>query len=126
MLALRGPFNNCPKLCRVIFGEAGLCAVICGRDKFSDVLVIQSLALGIDRYKEVLVELEEGSGRRWSPDPGCIRSEGCEGSVVRGHGAPKVLSERNFLPRGNHGEWCEISGRCKGRTENRILPGSEI
>ena len=26
-------------------------------DKFSDVLVVQSLALGIDRYKEMLVEL---------------------------------------------------------------------
>ncbi len=42
--------------CRVIFGEAeffpGL--VI---DKFSDVLVVQSLALGIDRYKEMIIEL---------------------------------------------------------------------
>lgn len=42
--------------CRVIFGEAdyfpGL--VI---DKFSDVLVVESLALGIDRYKELIVDL---------------------------------------------------------------------
>lgn len=26
-------------------------------DKFSDVLVVQSLALGIDRYKELIVKL---------------------------------------------------------------------
>lgn len=41
--------------CRVIFGEAdwlpGLVV-----DKFSDVLVVQSLALGIDRWKEAIVE----------------------------------------------------------------------
>ena len=41
--------------CRVIFGEAdwlpGLVV-----DKFSDVLVVESLALGIDRWKEAIVE----------------------------------------------------------------------
>lgn len=41
--------------CRVIFGEAdwlpGLVV-----DKFSDVLVVQSLSLGIDRYKEEIVD----------------------------------------------------------------------
>ena len=42
--------------CRVIFGEADFMPGFVA-DKFSDVLVIQSLALGIDRYKEVLVEL---------------------------------------------------------------------
>lgn len=45
--------------CRVIFGEAdwlpGLVV-----DKFSDVLVVQSLALGIDRFKkEILADLKE-------------------------------------------------------------------
>lgn len=42
--------------CRVIFGEAdwlpGLVV-----DKFSDVLVVQSLALGIDRFKEEIVDI---------------------------------------------------------------------
>lgn len=42
--------------CRVIFGEAdwfpGLVV-----DKFSDVLVVESLALGIDRYKPLILEL---------------------------------------------------------------------
>ena len=42
--------------CRMIFGEADFIPgmVI---DKFSDVLVVQSLALGIDRYKETIVNL---------------------------------------------------------------------
>ena len=42
--------------CRVIFGEADFVPGFVA-DKFSDVLVVQSLALGIDRYKEMLVEL---------------------------------------------------------------------
>ena len=42
--------------CRLIFGEADFLPGFVA-DKFSDVIVIQSLALGIDRYKETLVEL---------------------------------------------------------------------
>ena len=42
--------------CRVIFGEADFFPGLV-IDKFSDVLVVQSLALGIDRYKEMIVEL---------------------------------------------------------------------
>ena len=42
--------------CRVIFGEADFLPGFIV-DKFSDVLVVQSLALGIDRYKELLVQL---------------------------------------------------------------------
>lgn len=42
--------------CRVVFGEADFLPGIV-IDKFSDVLVVQSLALGIDRYKEMLVRL---------------------------------------------------------------------
>ena len=41
--------------CRVIFGEADFLPGIT-IDKYEDVLVVQSLALGIDRYKEVIVE----------------------------------------------------------------------
>lgn len=40
--------------CRVIFGEADFLPGIVV-DKFSDVLVVQSLALGIDRFKESIV-----------------------------------------------------------------------
>lgn len=42
--------------CRVIFGEADFLPGIV-IDKFSDVLVVQSLALGIDRMKEDIIEL---------------------------------------------------------------------
>ena len=42
--------------CRVIFGEADFLPGLVV-DKFSDVLVVQSLALGIDRFKPVIVEL---------------------------------------------------------------------
>lgn len=42
--------------CRVIFGEADFLPGLVV-DKFSDVLVVQSLALGIDRMKETIIEL---------------------------------------------------------------------
>ena len=41
--------------CRLIFGEADVLPGIVV-DKFSDVLVVESLALGIDRWKKVIVE----------------------------------------------------------------------
>lgn len=42
--------------CRVIFGEADFLPGLVV-DKFTDVLVVQSLALGIDRMKETIIEL---------------------------------------------------------------------
>ncbi|MBR0574908.1 class I SAM-dependent rRNA methyltransferase [Proteiniclasticum sp. BAD-10] len=42
--------------CRLIFGEADYLPGLV-IDKFSDVFVVESLALGIDRYKETLVRL---------------------------------------------------------------------
>lgn len=44
------------KSCRIVFGEADFLPGIVV-DKFSDCLVVQSLALGIDRYKELIVKL---------------------------------------------------------------------
>ncbi len=48
-----------PPSCRVVFGEAdGLPALVV--DKFNDVLVLQTLALGMDRFKpEVIAALQE-------------------------------------------------------------------
>ena len=48
-----------PESCRVVFGEAdGLPALVV--DKFNDVLVLQTLALGMDRYKgDVVHALQE-------------------------------------------------------------------
>ena len=42
--------------CRLIFGEADFLPGLVV-DKFSDVLVVESLALGIDRFKETIVDL---------------------------------------------------------------------
>ncbi len=42
--------------CRLVFGEADMFPGLV-IDKFSDVLVVQSLALGIDRYKVLIAEL---------------------------------------------------------------------
>mgnify|MGYP004539492973 FL=1 len=42
--------------CRLVFGDADFLPGLV-IDKFSDVLIVQSLALGIDRYKELIVEL---------------------------------------------------------------------
>jgi 23S rRNA (cytosine1962-C5)-methyltransferase len=41
--------------CRVIFGEADFLPGLV-IDKFSDILVVQSLALGIDKLKEIIIE----------------------------------------------------------------------
>ncbi len=43
------------KACRVVFGEADFLPGITV-DKYSDVLVIESLALGMDRYKEIIAD----------------------------------------------------------------------
>ena len=48
--------------CRVIFGEADFLPGLVV-DKFSDVLVAQSLALGIDRMKYEIIELLKEIGR---------------------------------------------------------------
>lgn len=42
--------------CRLVFGEADFLPGLV-IDKFSDVLVVQSLALGIDRYKEEIIRI---------------------------------------------------------------------
>lgn len=48
--------DGCPQSCRIIFGEADFLPGLVV-DKFSDVLVVESLALGIDRWKELIIEL---------------------------------------------------------------------
>ncbi|HIW81156.1 MAG TPA: class I SAM-dependent rRNA methyltransferase [Candidatus Acetatifactor stercoripullorum] len=55
--------------CRLIFGEADFLPGIVV-DKFSDVLVVESLALGIDRWKPVIVEALK---RVLAEDGICIR-----------------------------------------------------
>ena len=45
-----------PASCRVVFGEADFLPGLVV-DKFNDYLVIQTLALGIDQYKDIIVEI---------------------------------------------------------------------
>lgn len=42
--------------CRIVFGEADMLPGLIV-DKFEDILVIQTLALGIDRFKDIIVEV---------------------------------------------------------------------
>ena len=74
--------------CRIVFGEADLLPgmVI---DKFAEVLVVQSLALGIDRYKETIVELLK---EILAKDGVCIRGvyERSDAKVRRQEGMEQV------------------------------------
>ncbi len=54
VMATNEPINELS--CRIIFGEADFLPGIT-IDKFSDVLVIESLALGTDRMKELIIDL---------------------------------------------------------------------
>ncbi len=72
--------------CRLIFGEADFLPGFVV-DKFADVLVVESLALGIDRYKEEIVEILKGfleedgisvRGVYERSEAGVRRSEGME------------------------------------------------
>ncbi len=74
--------------CRIVFGEADFLPgmVI---DKFAEVLVVQSLALGIDRYKETIVELLK---EILAKDGVCIRGvyERSDAKVRRQEGMEQV------------------------------------
>ena len=61
--------------CRLIFGEADFLPGIV-IDKFSDVLVVESLALGIDRFKPLIVRtVKAGFKRRSMPIRRCLWKE---------------------------------------------------
>ncbi len=77
---------------RVIFGEADFLPGLVV-DKFADVLVVQSLALGIDRYKELIVRLLKEC---MEEDGVMIRGvyERSDAKVRENEGMPKV---RGFL-----------------------------
>ena len=112
--------------CRVIFGEADFLPGLV-IDKFEDVLVVQSLALGIDKMKEEIIDIlkellnKDGikiRGVYERSDAKVRLQEGME--RFSGFLSPKfdtmVRIEENGVK----------YGRCQRRAENRILPGSEI
>ena len=101
--------------CRLIFGEAdwlpGLVV-----DKFSDVLVVESLALGIDRLKPTILSLVKK-----------VLAE--DGIMIRGiyerSDAKVRLQEGMERFKGFIG-WCPLHRGCGRRTKDRIFPGPEI
>lgn len=57
--------------CRVVFGEADFLPGLV-IDKFSDVLVVQSLALGIDKFKEKIVDILKDIWKRRNSYKRCV------------------------------------------------------
>ena len=77
--------------CRIIFGEADFLPGIV-IDKFSDVLVVESLALGIDRLKPLIVEiLKRILASTREATPRCASR--------REWSAQRASSERSLTPR---------------------------
>ena len=75
--------------CRIIFGEADFLPGLVV-DKFSQVLVVQSLALGIDRMKETIVEvLKEVLAEDGIQIQGVLRAERCQGQGPGRYGTCK-------------------------------------
>lgn len=69
--------------CRLVFGEADFLPGIV-IDKFSDVLVVESLALGIDRWKPVILEkLKKVLGRGRDLHPQASMNGATPGSASR-------------------------------------------
>ena len=113
--------------CRVIFGEADFLPGLV-IDKFSDVLVVESLALGIDRLKPLILEklvkvLEEDGihirGIYERSDAKVRLQEGME--RYKGFIGEPFDTKVEIVRK-----WCPLSGRCQGRAENWLFPRPEI
>lgn len=89
-------------LCRVVFGEADFIPGLIV-DKFGDILVIQTLSLGIDRWLpeivEILQELLQPRGIYERNDVPVRELEGLEQrtGVLRGEFDPRLVVEENGL-----------------------------
>lgn len=89
--------------CRVIFGEADFLPGIVV-DKFSDVLVVESLALGIDRWKKVIVEaLKEILAQDGIAVRGVYERSDAKVRLQEGMERSKDLSGRLLIPRWRSG-----------------------
>ena len=83
--------------CRLIFGEADFLPGLVV-DKFEDVLVVQSLALGIDRLKNTILELLKKFWQKTESRFAVFMKEVMQRSVNRKEwNCIKALSDRNFL-----------------------------
>ena len=79
--------------CRLVFGEADFLPGIV-IDKFSDVLVVESLALGIDRLKPVLLALLTAF-----PSGASMREAMPRSAFRREWSGPRALSVRPLTPK---------------------------
>ena len=113
--------------CRVIFGEADFLPGLVV-DKFADVLVVQSLALGMDRFKEWIVEILK---ELLAKDGISIRGV-YERSDAKEREKEGMERHKGFLgePFDTQVEIVENGGRflvdVRDRTEDGIFPGSEV
>lgn len=83
--------------CRLIFGEADFLPGLVV-DKFEDVLVVQSLALGIDRLKNTILELSKKFWQKTESRFAVFMKEVMQRSANRKEwNCIKALSDRNFL-----------------------------
>ena len=83
--------------CRLIFGEADFLPGLVV-DKFEDVLVVQSLALGIDRLKNTILELLKKFWQKTESRFAVFMKEVMQRSANRKEwNCIKALSDRNFL-----------------------------
>ena len=84
--------------CRVIFGEADFLPGLVV-DKFSDVLVVQSLALGIDRLKGTIIDaLKEILAEDGIQIRGVYERSDAKVRRQEEWNLPRDLSEKSFLP----------------------------
>ena len=83
--------------CRLIFGEADFLPGLVV-DKFEDVLVVQSLALGIDRLKNTILELLKKFWQKTESRFAVFMKEVMQRSANRKEwNCIKALSDQNFL-----------------------------
>lgn len=113
--------------CRVIFGEADFLPGLV-IDKYEDVLVVECLALGMEAFKETIVELLKEALEE-------------DGIAVRGvyERSRWQMSEKRKVCRkvkdfigaplykcGDHRKRSSLSGGCSEWSEDRIFPRSEV
>ena len=94
--------------CRLVFGEADFLPGIV-IDKFSDVLVVESLALGIDRWKPVILEkLKRSWPRTESPSAASMNGATPGSASRRAWNGSRASSETPLIQRWR--SWKTASG----------------
>ena len=118
--------------CRIVFVEADFLPGIV-IDKFENVLVVESLALGIDKVKNLLINSLKNilkndgiiiSGVYERSDAKVRKHEGME--TYKGFIGDEFDTNVHINENGVRGKCCALYGRCGKWSEDRILSGSEV